>query len=149
MHLPDEERLFVRRSYQVVKEINDWAEILEDFVKITVLDIKGRAFETVKGIHKYADKLYMVASDARWIDITDFDVHKGTTVKRLQQILGVSKEETIAFGDGYNDFEMFEEAGVTYAMANAFEEVKEKATYVVPSNDENGVLKTIEKLIEG
>jgi Cof subfamily protein (haloacid dehalogenase superfamily) len=128
---PEIERLGVRRSYAVVKETDDWAEIKEDFVKITVLDVQKRAFETIKGIQKYENQLYMVASEPMWIDITDFGVHKGTTVQRLQEILNVSKQETVAFGDGYNDFEMFEEAGTTYAMANAFDDVKKKAFLVL------------------
>jgi len=145
---PEFERIGVRRSYAVVKEISDFKQIKEDFVKITVLDVKGRAFETIKGLSQYQDRLYLVPSEPMWIDITDYDVHKGTTVRRLQQLLGVTKAETIAFGDGYNDLEMFAEAGTTYAMANAFPEVKAAATHIAPSNDDDGVLKTIEKLLQ-
>lgn len=83
-----------------------------------------------------------------WIDIANYDVHKGTTVQKLQSLLGVTKAETIAFGDGYNDFEMFEKAGTSYAMENSFDGVKEKANYVAPSNDDNGVLSTINFLLD-
>lgn len=82
-----------------------------------------------------------------WIDITNYGVHKGTTVQKLQSLIGVTKAETIAFGDGYNDFEMFEEASKSFAMENSFDGVKEKANYVAPSNDDNGVLITINLLL--
>jgi len=135
----------VRRSYTSMKVVEDFSYITEDFVKITVFDRKQRAFETFKKMKCYHEKYYMVASEASWIDITVKGIHKGSTVQKLQSILGVTKEETMAFGDGYNDFEMFEQAKFSYAMENAFEEVKEKAFAIAPSNNENGVLKTIEK----
>ena len=142
----DDEQL-VRGSYSSLKIIEDFSHITEDFVKITVLDRKQRAFETFEKIKPYHEKYYVVASEASWIDITSKGVHKGSTVQKLQDILGVTKDETMAFGDGYNDLEMFEQAKFSYAMKNAFEEVKEKAFAIAPSNNENGVLKTIEKEI--
>ncbi|MBB5888615.1 HAD family hydrolase [Lactovum miscens] len=54
----------------------------------------------------------------------------------------------IAFGDGYNDFEMFAEACVSYAINDAFEEVKVSASQVALRNDKDGVLVKIEELIE-
>jgi len=48
---------------------------------------------------------YIVASEAAWIDITNQGVHKGTTVAHLQELLHVTPEETMVFGDGLNDLE--------------------------------------------
>jgi len=137
----------IRNSYAALKVVTDFSHIAEDFVKITVFDRKQQAFETFEKLKPYHEEYYMVASEAAWIDITSKGVHKGSTVQKLQNLLGVTKEETMAFGDGYNDFEMFEQAKYSYAMANAFAKVKEKAFAIAPSNDENGVLKTIEKTI--
>ncbi|MCV2501682.1 HAD family hydrolase, partial [Melissococcus plutonius] len=87
------------------------------------------------------------ASEAAWIDISNYNVHKGTTVKELQKILNIAKNETLAFGDGFNDLELFNESGISFAMRNAFDEVKERADFIAKSNDENGVLQAIEKII--
>lgn len=62
-------------------------------------------------------------------------------------MLGVTKEETMAFGDGLNDRELLETATYSFAMSNAFEEIKEIAAFVTKSNDESGVLTTIEKIL--
>ncbi len=143
----DSERNIVRCSYAKMLEVDDLSEITDDFVKITVLDVEKECFETVKKIRQFEDRVYMVASEAAWIDITNHSVHKGTTVKKLQSILDVTADETMAFGDGYNDLELFEQATYSFAVRNAFDEVKLKASFGAPSNDENGVLFTVEKIL--
>lgn len=47
----------------------------------------------------------------------------------------------IAFGDAMNDIPMFEIADECYAVANAVPELKELATDVIESNEEDGVAK--------
>ena len=51
----------------------------------------------------------------------------------------------IAVGDGPNDIEMLEYAGLGIAMGNAAEEVKRHAGSVTASNDDEGVLQVIRK----
>ena len=46
----------------------------------------------------------------------------------------------MAFGDNFNDIGMFQQAGESYAVTSAAEEVKKAAKYVAPSYEENGVL---------
>jgi hydroxymethylpyrimidine pyrophosphatase-like HAD family hydrolase len=55
---------------------------------------------------------------------------QGSTVQKLQEILNVSPAETMAFGDGYNDLELLAQAEYSFAMRNAFEEVKHAARFV-------------------
>ncbi|EPH97008.1 HAD hydrolase, family IIB [Enterococcus faecalis 13-SD-W-01] len=143
----DKEVDLVRRSYTVVKKSSNLNEITEDFVKITIFDSKLRCFESVKELQEFKNEAYIVASEAAWIDISNYNVHKGTTVVELQKKLNVLPEETMAFGDGYNDIELFSQAGISFAMENAFDEVKSQADFITKSNNENGVLRTIEKLI--
>ena len=44
-----------------------------------------------------------------------------------------------------NDYEMMFECGESFAMANAHEDLKKAAKHIAPSNDENGVMKSIQK----
>lgn len=81
-------------------------EITEDFVKITVFDSRKRCFENVKQLDGFKEQAYIVASEAAWIDISNFNVHKGTTVTKIQEMLGATPGETMAFGDGLNDIEL-------------------------------------------
>jgi len=73
------------------------------------------------------------------VDIVPKDGGKGEAVKDILNYLGISKQEAIAFGDGYNDVEMFYQVGTSVAMGNANEEVKKHATDVCKSCDEDGV----------
>ena len=86
----------------------------------------------------------MTISGAYWIDITNEGVNKGVAVTALQEFLGISPEETMAFGDYLNDLELLKRASYSYAMKNAQEEVKQVAFYETKDdNNHNGVLKTI------
>ena len=51
-------------------------------------------------------------------------VHKGIGVRKLQEYLGISKEETMIFGDFMNDYEMLQEAHFSVAMKNALPQIK-------------------------
>ena len=51
----------------------------------------------------------------------------------------LTREELIAFGDGYNDISMIQYAGLGIAMENGKEETKAAADYVTLSNDEEGI----------
>ena len=55
----------------------------------------------------------------------------------LLEATGVSREEVIAIGDGYNDLSMIKFAGMGIAMGNAQEPVKKAANEITLSNDED------------
>ena len=59
--------------------------------------------------------------------------------------IGLTKEEMMAIGDGYNDLSMLKLAGVGVAMANAVLEVRAEADFITKSNEEDGVAFAIEK----
>ena len=81
------------------------------------------------------------------MDLTNKGVTKGHALKKIQSILGIKKEETLAFGDNINDLEMLAEAKYSFAIGNAREEVKMAAAYVAESNKNEGVLKVLEELL--
>lgn len=60
---------------------------------------------------------------------------------------GIQQEETIAFGDGANDIEMLQWAGIGIAMGNAATEVKAAADMVTTSVDDEGIEQAINKLL--
>jgi Cof subfamily protein (haloacid dehalogenase superfamily) len=59
----------------------------------------------------------------------------------------IAREEICAVGDDVNDLPMIEAAGLGVAMANAPEEVKATAAWIAPSNDEDGLVALVDKLI--
>lgn len=139
----------VRGSYEKVIKVDDFNKIEGEVLKITVYDGKGRSSQLRKHVEtSLLNQIYIVDSEANWLDITTFGVHKGETVKTIQSMLGVTKEETASFGDGENDVELMDIASYSFAVNNACENTKKAAQYVMKqTNDENGVLQTIEALL--
>ncbi len=68
-----------------------------------------------------------------------FGYSKGEMLKRLQSLLGVSVEDTVAIGDGANDLSMFEYAGTRVAFC-AKDILKEAATDIITDKDLTQVL---------
>ena len=81
------------------------------------------------------------------LEINAAGVNKGKAMIELGKLLGIPREEIMAFGDGNNDLKMLKEVGTGVAMENAIPSVKEAAEYVTLSNDEEGVAKFIEKYV--
>jgi len=89
----------------------------------------------------------MVRSDPYSLDITNKDASKGNGVKKMAEVLGISKEDIIAVGNYYNDIDMFKEAKIGIAMDNSPEEVKMNADFITKSNEEEGIVCVIKKFI--
>ena len=60
---------------------------------------------------------------------------------------GLSLEKTAAVGDCDNDLEMLLEAARSYAPANAYPSVRQRADRVTVSNEEGAVAAVIEELL--
>lgn len=146
-NLSSEEASIVRRSYTKVKQVSNFDEITDDFIKITVHDPMMRCIDTREDLVPFFQSAYIVASEVAWIDITNANVHKGTTVNHLQSLLNITPEETMVFGDSYNDIELMTCGVYSFAVRNAVQEVKDAANYITRSNEEDGVLNTIIHLL--
>lgn len=72
---------------------------------------------------------------------------KGAGLKRLLEDLQVAPEDVLAIGDGENDIEMIQLAGIGVAVGNAMPITKAAADYVVASNDEDGVAEAVERFV--
>jgi hydroxymethylpyrimidine pyrophosphatase-like HAD family hydrolase len=86
-------------------------------------------------------------SKPRFLDVTAYGMHKGAAVIRLSDILNVSPEQVAVIGDGPNDIDMFKKAGVSIAMGQGVDSVREAATYITTSNDDEGWARGIEKYV--
>ncbi|MEE3392353.1 MAG: HAD family hydrolase [Lachnospiraceae bacterium] len=90
--------------------------------------------------------LQYVLSGPEWIDVFNEDINKGTGIKIIQEKFGISYEESMAFGDYMNDYQMIQSVGESYAMENACDELKKAAAHVTASNDDDGVMKILRQL---
>lgn len=86
-----------------------------------------------------------------WIDnieITSLGVDKGSAVMQLEKMLNITSDETMTFGDGYNDISMLVERPYGVAMANGEDKVKQAASQVTRlTHDNDGFAVHIEENI--
>jgi len=85
------------------------------------------------------DGLYVRYLEKCNIIVTNENARKDRAMKYIMQYYNISSDEVIAFGDDINDIAFMSEAGISVAVKNATDEVKEIADYICPSNDCDGV----------
>ena len=93
------------------------------------------------------DKYDAVLSQIHIFEMLPFGTNKAAALKELAEKLGIEREEIMTIGDGNNDVEMLEFAGIGIAMGNGTESAKKAANYVTDTNENHGVAKAIEKYI--
>ena len=86
-------------------------------------------------------------SEYYFFDIVNKDVSKGVAINKLLEFTNTKKDETICFGDGVNDLEMFNSCGIKVAMENAIDELKKESDYITDSNEQNGIYNFFDKYI--
>ncbi len=88
---------------------------------------------------RWRDSLYVTRSLPHFIEVSDPLASKSSALAYLCDALGLARERTVACGDGWNDIDMMEWAGLGVAVAEAADDVRASADLVVP-RDELGAL---------
>lgn len=96
---------------------------------------------------KYGDMVSVYRSEPFFIEIMPKNVDKATSLDRMLESVGLTRENAICCGDGFNDISMIQYAGTGVAMGNAQPAVKEVADYITGTNDEDGLVQVIDKFI--
>ena len=96
---------------------------------------------------KMEGKMEVYRSAEYFIECVPRGIDKARSIDRLITTLGIRREEIIACGDGYNDLSMIHFAGLGVAMANAAEDIRQKADFITLSNEEDGVAHVVEQFI--
>jgi len=93
--------------------------------------------------------LHITKSKPHFLEFSHPLGNKGYALAAIAAHYGVEREEIIAVGDSYNDIEMIEYAGLGVVVSNARPEIRERADFVCPSNEECGVAEVVERFILG
>ena len=146
----------IRNSNQKLLNKNDYKnELINCNVKQCMfIDKNSNEIFKLKDILSKNDKLNIVDESnekskccEKWFSIVNSNCSKGNALKILIKYLNVPIENTIAIGNDKNDISMFEVAGLSVAVANASEDIKNKVDYITLSNDEDGVALFLESLL--
>ncbi len=149
-HCSDNMQRTMDNYYAPVTFVDDFHSINDSLFKISYSDYNGGPI--VSGSYEYMSDLFgnrlsIHPSGGIWMDSMAKTVNKGEGVKALQEILNVTDDETVVFGDYYNDVPMLENSKNVFIVDNAPDDIKKYASKIVKSNDEYGVTEAIKQFI--
>lgn len=131
-----------------------YADTLEDLLasapvkilaRVSDVDIDTAAARAVAALNGVAS-VYFSGTDL--LEIAAAGVSKASTLARIAAEWNVTADAVMAFGDMPNDIPMLEWAGHAVAVANAHPSVRAIADTVTASNDEDGVARILERLLD-
>lgn len=97
---------------------------------------------------KLPDTLASTLRMVRWhrnsSDVVPLNGSKAAGVAKVVEHLGLKPENVMVFGDGLNDLELFDYAGISVAMGISHDKIKEKADYITKTLEEDGIFNALE-----
>jgi 5-amino-6-(5-phospho-D-ribitylamino)uracil phosphatase len=135
-----------------LRKIDRLADAFSDrVVCLTVIDRSEVVVKVRKAIEEaYPDQAEMhfyedtYAPGWSWLTVNDLKATKGRAIQTLTRLAGLDDGEIVAFGDHTNDIEMFRVAHRSFAVADAKDELKTRATGTIGSNEEDSVIRFIQ-----
>lgn len=103
--------------------------------------------------HKFGNKIHThfmkdsYIENHYFLEFSHKEANKREGLRKWSKLMHCKPHELTVFGDQLNDVGLFEEAGTRIAVSNAHPTIKEMATLVVESNDNNGVAAYLEQII--
>jgi len=115
-----------------------------------ILADKEEKIKSIKHLvlNKLQNDFSIVQSTPNFLEILPMHISKGEALKKLCTKLKVKPEEVMAIGDAENDVSMFDYAKICVAMGNAASILKEKATFITKTCEEDGVAYAISMLLQ-
>ena len=136
----------VRQPPVVVSSFDD---VLTGVVKVVgVSEDHARVAACEAAVQQaFGTQVSAARSQPHYLDVTHPSANKGEVVERLSRYLKIPRDRIATVGDQPNDVLMFERGGVSIAMGNASDEVKQQATFVTTSYEDEGFANAVDRLI--
>lgn len=146
-----EAKSYVRIAQVPVHPVGDLLEFLKSPpTKVVIVSDEATIDRVMGDLRKmFGQTLYVTKSLPMFCEIAHPGCNKGTALAFLAAHLGVSREETVAVGDGLNDLEMVQWAGLGIAMGNAPQQLRDAAGWVTGPLQEDGAAQALERILEG
>lgn len=119
------------------------------FGNISAITLDAEKLRQGRSYFEHYQGLAMTIAGREIFEMLHPSVSKGNALEHLTARLAVPLPEVMAIGDHYNDISMLEKVGVSVAVDNAEDKVKEICRYISHSNDQNGVAHIVRKLLDG
>lgn len=118
-----------------------------EILKIAIYHFESSEKHIYPSLRHLEGDLQVKVSGEHWVDVSSHNANKGFALQKIQELHGITPQETMVFGDYNNDLEMLALADYSFAMENAHPNVKKAAKYSTSSNDDFGVERVLEKLL--
>lgn len=148
-----EYNFYKERCEKPLKEfvkVDEYERSIEDSAIVNILifdtlDNIQKMYKSLEGIETMTCNYYedIYEKGAYFLEIYSSEASKANAIKNLSHLR--KDDKIICFGDNINDIPMFQVADEGYAVGNAVTELKDIATAVIDSNNEDAVAKFIEK----
>ena len=146
--IPEREGAYIRATRRAVTDMVEYLREKKCPVQKMNLNFKDRESKQAVRAQLEAMPEVLVTSSLPWnLELNAAGITKGSGLRNLCQYLGIEAEETMAFGDGENDWPMLEAAGIGVAMENGAPFLKERADRIAASNWEDGVAEAIRRWV--
>lgn len=142
----DREAWTVKFDAKVVADFDGKLDRVSKIVGISDNLDRVKACETAAQA-AFGDRVTASRSQPYYLDVTHKDANKGKVVDYLSQHLDIPAAGIATIGDQPNDVLMFRRSGLSIAMGNASDEVKNQADLTTDSYNDEGFAKAIERFI--
>ncbi|MBO8129376.1 MAG: HAD family phosphatase [Peptococcaceae bacterium] len=146
--LTEEGRRYAKLSGVEAHPVGDLREFLKaDPTKVVVISGEDQIEELLQEMKpRFGAHLHVTKSKPVFLEFSHPRATKGQALAFLARYYGIDRREVMAIGDGYNDVDMVEYAGLGVVVGTARDEIKHRADYVTSSGEE-GVAEAIEKFV--
>lgn len=138
----------IAKYYSKKEYVNSFADIDDDILKFTICTFDGAEEIALPAFQSFSDRFSIVVSGEFWVDIAQPNTNKGIALAHVQDYFGISRDQTMAFGDFMNDVELLQNAAYSYAMANSHPDLFQHANFQAAANYEDGVLRQIVHMLD-
>ncbi len=139
--------LMVQRN-RLIKNFRDFYRSREEIELISGFFHSDEEMAECRKRMEALEGVQVVSSEPGTFEVISSRAGKGNGILKLAKILEMDPSQIIAAGDSANDLSMLSAAGLSLAVANAWDEVKAAADQVICSNDEHIAQYILEKIIK-
>lgn len=139
---------YIKNSRTPVEDF--WAEMKQNAAVLENINLvfadmalRKETWDRLKGLGLAS----VTAATTKNIEITSLSATKAKALEKLCAVLGFTRENVLAMGDGDNDMPMIRFAGIGVAMANGEEHIKQAADIIADDCDDFGAAKILEQII--
>jgi Cof subfamily protein (haloacid dehalogenase superfamily) len=142
-------KVYYERTHAPIEIVPEMYTTLQgtEPTKMILIDTKEKTDSLLTPFRdRFGDGLYVTKSNDEYLEMMPPQANKGVALAMVAAKFGIASNETMAFGDSYNDIPMLRWAGFGIAVGNAKPETKQAAKEIVQSNADDGVGRALEQI---